>query len=103
MFDVKAFKACMELQDNGNPHIHAMLWSGKKVLNSNHIKAKIKFPYRFSLKFVRRQENFYNYILKEKDSPNIIEYCQRKGIPQLWHSEIANINEEKPPQNAPEQ
>lgn len=87
MFGVKAFKACMELQQNGNPHIHAMLWSSKKVLNSNHIKAKIKFPYRFTLAFVRRQQNFYNYILKEKDSPNIIEYCLKKGIPQIWHTE----------------
>lgn len=87
MFDVKAFKACMELQQNGNPHIHAMLWSGKKVLNSNHVKTKIKYPYRFTLKFVRRQQNFYNYILKEKDSPNIIEYCLKKGIPQIWHTE----------------
>lgn len=84
MFDVKAFKACFELQENGHPHIHAMLWSGKKVLNSNHIKSRIKYPYRFSLKFVRRQENFYNYILKEKECPNIIEYCLRKGIQQLW-------------------
>ncbi|AUM61759.1 Rep [uncultured virus] len=97
MFDVKAFKACMELQENGNPHIHAMLWSGKKVLNSNHIKTKIKFPYRFTLKFVRRQQNYYNYILKEKDSPIIIEYCQRKGIPQEWHTE------NMPPRNVGEQ
>lgn len=87
MFDVKAFKACVELQKNGMPHIHAMIWSGKKVLNSNHIKAKIKFPYIFSLKFVRRQLNYYNYILKEKDSDVIIEYCQTKGIPQIWQSE----------------
>lgn len=84
MFAVKAFKACFELQENGHPHIHAMIWSGKKVLNSNHVKTKIKFPYRFSLKFVRRQLNFYNYILKEKDDPTIIEYCLRKGIQQLW-------------------
>lgn len=84
MFDVKAFKACVELQENGKPHIHAMLWSGKKVLNSNHVKSKIKFPYIFTLKFVRRQLNYYNYILKEKDSPNIIEYCRLKGIPQIW-------------------
>lgn len=89
MFDVKAFKACMELQKNGNPHIHAMLWSGKRVLNSNHIKSKIKFPYIFSLKFVRRQENFYNYILKSEKNNNIedIDYCNRKGIPQQWSSQ----------------
>ena len=87
MFDVKAFKACVELQKNGMPHIHAMLWSGKKVLNSNHIKAKIKYPYRFSLKFVVRQLNYYNYILKEKDSIDIIDYCNKKGIPQIWHTE----------------
>lgn len=96
MFDVKAFKACVELQQNGNPHIHAMLWSGKKVLNSNHIKAKIKFPYRFSLAFVRRQQNFYDYILKEKDSPIIIEYCRKKGIPHQWHTEnTQHPNDEK--------
>ena len=103
MFDVKGYKACFELQKNGMPHIHAMIWSGKKVLNKNHLTGKLKFPYICTLSFVRRQENFYNYILKNKMSPDIIEYCQRKGIPQLWHSEIANINEEKHPQNEPEQ
>lgn len=92
MFGVKAFKACFELQENGHPHIHAMLWSSKKVLNSNHVKCKIKFPYRFSLKFVRRQLNFYNYILKEKDDPIIIEYCLRKGLQQIW----SNIEENQP-------
>lgn len=102
MFGVLAYKACIELQQNGMPHLHAVLWSSKKVLNSNHVKSKIKFPYIFTLKFVRRQENFYKYILKNKNDASIIDYCQRKGIPQIWSSideQAIEGVELKPPQN----
>lgn len=89
MFGILAYKACLELQKNGHPHVHVMVWSNKKVLNSNHIKSRIKFPYIFTLKFVRKQLNFYNYILKEKDDPITIEYCRIKGIQQIWSEEVS--------------
>lgn len=90
MFDVKAFKACIELQENGNPHLHACLWSGKKHLNRNHVKDKIKFPNRFSLEMVRNQPKFYEYILKAqtKNIDKDIDYCKQHNIPQTWSSKL---------------
>jgi len=82
MFGVLKFKACMELTKAGMPHIHAILYSSKEYLNTNHIKDKLKFPYRFELAKVRSVKAFLEYISKSK--MNDIDYCDSKGIPQTW-------------------
>lgn len=102
MFGVTAYKACYELQKNGKPHIHAMLWSTKKVLNSNHIKSKIKFPYIFTLKFVRMQPNFYNYILKNEKDISTIEYCLKNNLTQIWHKPDEPVLSESEGPNTPQ-
>lgn len=84
MFSVLGYKACFELTKAGLPHIHVMLWSGKDYLNVAHIREKIKFPYRFELKRVRLQQNFYNYIHKELGNKEVEAYCNNHNISQIW-------------------
>lgn len=88
MFEVIKFIACMELQDNGNPHIHACLYSKKKYLDATKIKGKpVNFPYRYQLKKVHSHDQYLNYIKKEDGTDNIKQYCELKGIPQFWDSD----------------
>lgn len=83
MFGVVKWKACYELTEAGMPHIHAILYSENKYCDATKIKA-LKFPYRYELKPVRSLHGFNNYILKEKNNPIVIEYCAKKGIPQIF-------------------
>lgn len=81
-FDVVFWKACVELTKSGLPHIHAILYSTRKYLDASKIKKM--FKYRYELKRVRDEVAFNNYILKEDGNPIISNYCEKKGIPQIW-------------------
>lgn len=85
MFEIKGFIACIELTKQGLPHIHALLFSNKKYLDSTKIKTM--YEWRYELKRVRLPGNYYDYINKEKNNPTVIDYCAQKGIPQFWESE----------------
>lgn len=82
MFGVVDMPYCIELTEAGMPHVHAILYSNKKFIDSSQIK-KLKFPYRYECKRVKNLAAYKNYILKEKDNPIIIDYCNRKGIEQF--------------------
>lgn len=82
MFDVVDMPYCFELTEAGMPHVHAILYSKKKWIDSTKIKA-LKFPYRYECKRVKNLAAYKNYIIKEKDNPIIIDYCNRKGIEQF--------------------
>lgn len=85
MYGVKAFSACIELQENGMPHIHAVIYSDKKYCDGTKVRSRIKFPYRYTFQRVKKLDNYLNYIEKEKDNLNIVEYCEKKVIPQFWN------------------
>lgn len=85
MFEIKGFIACIELTKSGLPHIHALLFSNKKYLDSSKIKTM--YEWRYELKRVRLPGNYYDYINKEKNNPMVIDYCAQKGVPQTWESE----------------
>jgi len=82
MFDVKGYIACIELTKNSLPHIHALLFSTRKYIDGSKIKKLYK--YRYECKRVRMPKNYYDYINKESSNPIVIDYCTKKGIPQLW-------------------
>lgn len=84
MFDIKGFIAVIELTKAGLPHIHALLFSRRKYIEA----AKIKTIYakRYECKRVRKPKCYYDYIMKERDNPLVVDYCARKGIPQIWES-----------------
>lgn len=85
MYSVKAWEACIELQENGNPHIHAVIYSDKKYCDGTKVKSRIKFPYRYKFARVRSIENYLKYIHKENDNLVIQEYCERHAIPQFFN------------------
>lgn len=82
MYEVKNWKACIELTKAGMPHIHAVLWSDRKYCDGTKIKKF--YPYRYEFKRVRDVRGYLNYIKKESGNVSIQEYCNRKGIPQFW-------------------
>lgn len=83
MVDPVMAYACIELTKAGLPHIHAIIFSKKKYLDSNKLKRFT--PHRFELKRVRQMDNYINYIKKEDGNQSIIDYCLLKGIPQFWY------------------
>lgn len=83
MFGVKSWGACFELQKNGMPHIHSVLYTENKYMDITKMKRYI--PYRFECKRVRDLDKYLNYIQKDSGAPSILEYCARKGIDQFWH------------------
>lgn len=85
MFDVTYYKASMELTKDGKPHIHAILFTKRKYLDSS--KVKKLFKYRYELKRVRDLPAYLNYIKKEFSNVSIIDYCAVKGIEQFWDGE----------------
>lgn len=82
MFEIIDMPYAIELTEKGLPHIHAIAYSTKKTIDGSKIK-KLKFPYRYECKRVKTLQAYQNYILKEKDNPIIIDYCNRKGIEQF--------------------
>lgn len=85
MFEVIKYEACIELQANGMPHVHAIIYSKKKFLDATKIKGKpVNFPYRYQLKKVRKLANYLNYIKKEDGNVDIKAYCEAKGVDQFW-------------------
>jgi len=82
MFEVKGYIACIELTKNSLPHIHALLFSTRKYIDGSKIKKLYK--YRYECKRVRMPKNYYDYLNKEKNNPLVIDYCAKKGIPQIW-------------------
>lgn len=84
MYMVKGYIACIELQKNGNPHIHALLFSTNKHCDSSKIKKSLKFPYLYTMKKVRKPANYYAYINKEADNPIVKDYCVSRGVDQIW-------------------
>lgn len=82
MFDVTYYQACLELTKNAMPHIHAIIYSSRKYLDASKVKRFTK--YRYELKRVRSEEAFINYIKKSLGDKDIQQYCERKGIPQIW-------------------
>lgn len=84
MFEVVKYLGAFELTQAGLPHIHAILYSKRKFLDASKMK-KI-FPHRFELKKVRDHHAYLNYIFKEKDNNVIIQYCQEKGITQIFEN-----------------
>lgn len=85
MYAVKAWEACIELQENGMPHIHAIIYSDKKYCDGTKVKSRIKYPYRYKFARVRNLDNYLKYIHKENDNLIIQEYCEKKVIPQFWN------------------
>lgn len=94
MYAVVAWKACLELTNAGLPHIHAIIYSRNKYCDATKVK-KLGFPYRYELKRVRDLVAYNNYLLKEKDNPAIIAYCENKGIPQFWSDGIREEENEQ--------
>lgn len=85
MFGVVHSYACVELTQQGLPHIHAVLFSDKKYLDASKIKGKpVNFTKRYELKRVRNIGNYLNYIRKEDGNVNIQEYCLKNQVPQFW-------------------
>lgn len=85
MFDVKHWEAVFELQKNGNPHIHACIWSSKKYCDGSKIKGKgINFPYRYEFKRVRDVDKYLLYMKKDLANNITIDYCAKKGIEHYW-------------------
>lgn len=90
MFEVKYWEACIELQKNGNPHIHAVLYSNKKHCDQSKVK-KLGFPYRYEMKIVRNLDKYLVYMKKDLGDNIVNAYCSIKGIPQYWkHGETHN-------------
>lgn len=83
MFGIVKWGACFELTKSGLPHIHAILWTDNKYMDITKMKRYI--PYRFELKKVRDIRAYLLYIKKEINNPIIIDYCERKGIPQFFN------------------
>lgn len=92
MNGVISYKSCIELTKAGLPHIHAVIYSSKKTLDSSKIKRWYK--YRFELQKVRSHDAYINYIMKEKNNPIVIEYCKNKKIDQfIDHALLPEKNE----------
>lgn len=87
MFEVVAWEACIELQQNGFPHIHAVIYSSRKYCDGTKIRTVQKFPYRYTFSRVKHLPQFLLYIKKEKNNAQVIDYCLLKGIPQFWCNE----------------
>lgn len=84
MFEVRGFMACIELQKNGNPHIHALIFSKKKYCDGTKIAKSLKFPWRYTFSRVRMPNNYYEYLNKEHANPDVIQFCAQKGVDQFW-------------------
>lgn len=94
IFGVHDMPYCIELTKNGLPHIHALIYSTKKYIDGSKVK-KLGYPYRYECKRVIDLSAYNNYIIKEKNNTTIIEYCQRKGIPQFDNAKTPILCEEK--------
>lgn len=95
-YEIVHLKACIELTKAGLPHLHAILYSTRKLLDASKIKRWT--PYRYELKKVYREEAFLNYIKKENGNPIISDYCSKKGIPQFWEKWLLHGQEQAAPE-----
>lgn len=88
MYEVKRWEAVIELQKNGNPHIHAVLYTDRDFLDTSKLKAKkgIGFPYRATFEKVRKPTNYLKYMKKDFTDNITSNYCLKKGIPHFWGS-----------------
>lgn len=86
MFEVISYIGAFELTQARLPHIHAILYSKRKFLDAS--KMKKMFPHRMEIKKVRDHQAYLNYIFKEKDNPDIIQYCQDKNVTQLFEENV---------------
>lgn len=89
MYKVKYWKAAIELTAAGIPHIHAILCMDCKYVD--RVKIKKWTPYRYSFSPVRDLDNYLNYVIKEEHNNIVIDYCKKKGIPQIWESGEENL------------
>lgn len=80
MFNLVYWEYAVELTKEGRPHIHAILYSGKRFLDATKIKSFWKE--RFELKKVMSEANYLLYISKEKNNPIVIDYCKKHKIEQ---------------------
>ena len=81
MFSIIDMPFCIELTKAGIPHVHCYIKSMKPYIDRSKMKKFI--PYRFSCERVKSEKGYFEYLFKEKDNPIVIDYCNKKGIPQF--------------------
>lgn len=83
MYACLGYIACVELTQAGSPHMHILFFS-RTTLDGTKVKKLYQYRYQFSR--VRRPENYYNYIYKERGNPLVEYYCAQYGIQQFYKS-----------------
>lgn len=82
MFDVRYYYAALELTERGLPHIHLLVYANCKYFDVSKLKSFWKKRFECVKPFDKIGEDYYKYLFKEINSPIIIEYCERNGVPQ---------------------
>jgi len=81
IFNVVDWLYCIELQENGYPHMHALVITNRKPVQTNKIKQM--YPYRSTFARVKDLIAYVNYIHKEEHNPAVNAYCKKYGTPQI--------------------
>lgn len=81
MFRIIAYQYAFELTQKGLPHVHAILYSGKRFMDAT--KMGTFWQERFELKKVISEKHYINYIFKEKNNKLVIDYCRKRKIDQF--------------------
>lgn len=91
MFKISEWFACIELTKNKVPHIHMYIVSEKTILKSRIAKL---YPHVFHLSKVRNVKKYLEYMEKEKNNQEVINYCKEKKCSQFYsHAKKENIPE----------
>jgi len=75
---------CIELQENGYPHIHSLLVTTTRV---NATKIKQMYPYRMSFELIKSLPKYVEYIYKEEFNVVVQDYCTLHGTSQIVSKE----------------
>lgn len=78
MWKIEQYIRCVELQKNGEPHIHALLVTTKYIN-----KSKINYKHRFTLSRVKDLKSWLYYIFKEKNCKKLNAYCMKHNISSI--------------------
>lgn len=86
IFGITDYLYCLELQENGYPHLHALLATTRHPVQTGKIKQS--FPFRYTMRNVKHLNAYVAYIHKEQNNLIIKEYCRQYGTPQIYSKAI---------------
>lgn len=90
MYKVDDYFACIELTKEGIPHIHAILGSSLKTWDIS--KMRPWYDQRFECKRVRELPYYCDYIMKEANNNDVMEFCRQYNIDQFIDAKTPKLS-----------